>query len=99
MRETVMSQTYEMGDRVRFARFCRTWEDLNVALCTLNSKELLRLMRYLLETRPSNKTYLKRVVARFNVVNKLKVEDLYHERKQDTGVFKGVGDSDEGACV
>ena len=79
MLTNILSIPYQDGDRRKFSRMCLTWQELNCSVNELSRDEVMRLLRYLMETRPNNHTYLCRVVARFNALNKLKVEDLKNE--------------------
>lgn len=76
IRDRIMQTPYKEGDAFRFGRLCVTWQSLNNGINELTTNELWRLMRYILEQRPHNKTYLHRIVARFNALNKLSVEEL-----------------------
>jgi len=76
MREQILNTPYLDGDKMKFGRMCLTWDRLNSQICSLTKDELIRLMKYVLETRPNNRTYLDRIVARFNHLNKLHTEEI-----------------------
>lgn len=54
----------------------KRWDRFSNALGTMNKSQTLKVLKYLVENRPHSKTLGERAVRRFNMLNKVRWEDL-----------------------
>ncbi len=59
-----------------FVKMCSGWAYYCDKLSRMNREEVLMLLKYLTDERPSAKNLLHRAISRFNKVNQLRKEDL-----------------------
>jgi len=78
-KEIIVNTPYRQGDRFKFTQLCKTWGSLCDGINKLSSDELIRLMKFIIEMRPNNRTYLRRIVSRYNALTRLAVEDIINE--------------------
>ncbi len=75
-KKLLLSIKYTKKERDGFVRMCSDWGLFTMKLSNLTKLELLKLLHYLVEERPTSNNILKRTIGRFNRVNALKKEDL-----------------------
>ena len=63
-------------DRQHFIVDCSSWGRYCTAISFYNKMQILKLIKYLLDERPSGKQLLARAVMRFNRLNALYVHHL-----------------------
>lgn len=55
---------------------CKNWLSYSNAVGMMNKTQVLQVLKYLIIYRPFSKTLGERAVQRFNILNKVKWEDL-----------------------
>jgi hypothetical protein len=64
------------AEEAKFSNMFYSWGELNSQINLLEVDELVRLIHYGVTKRPQALTLLRRIVQRFNSVNKITLEDL-----------------------
>ncbi len=74
----VDEQTITAIEKAQFDKICVRWDKFSNAVGQMDKEEILKLLKYLVEYRPHSKTFGKRAVRRYNVLNYKRWEMLFN---------------------
>ena len=80
--DLVMEQELSDTELLFAEHICKQpWREFSNTIGNMNKSDTLKVLKYLIKERPESHTLGRRVVQRYNSLNKVKWEDLVNGRK------------------
>ena len=80
-KELVEQQTLSDTEQLYAEHICKQpWKEFSNAIGNMNKSDTLKVLKYVMNERPSSNTLGRRLVQRYNALNTVKWEDLVNGR-------------------
>ena len=80
--ELVNRQKLSETEEIYAEHVCKEWKYFSDTIGKMNKSDTLKVLKYIVDNRPTSHTLGKRAVQRFNTLNKVKWEDLINGNRK-----------------